>query len=92
MHGFGVTSSSDKPFSQPGDSGGAVFQGDTAVGVISGGGPLDESTQFGWVADLDYSLEQSGVDFNLEKPSEEPETPEAPKAPVGRGPDHQAQR
>ena len=82
VHGFGVTSSSDKPFSQPGDSGGAVFQGDTAVGVISGGGPLDESTQFGWVADLDYSLEQSGVDFNLEKPSEEPETPEAPKAPV----------
>ncbi|MGO3893418.1 trypsin-like serine protease [Brevibacterium aurantiacum] len=79
VHGFGVTSSTDKPFSQPGDSGGAVFQGDTAVGVISGGGPLDESTQFGWVADLDHSLEQSGVDFNLEKPSDE--TPEAPAAP-----------
>ena len=82
VHGFGVTSSADKPFSQPGDSGGAVFQGDTAVGVISGGGPLDESTQFGWVADLDHSLEQSGVDFNVEKPGDE--TPEAPKAPVAK--------
>ncbi|WP_350271137.1 trypsin-like serine protease [Brevibacterium sp. CBA3109] len=82
VHGFGVTSPADKPFSQPGDSGGAVFQGDTAVGVISGGGPLDEDTQFGWVADLDNSLAQSGVDFSLEKPGDE--TPEAPKAPVAK--------
>ena len=79
VHGFGVTSSSSKPFSQPGDSGGAVFQGETAVGVISGGGPLDDSTEFGWVADLDHSLEQSGVDFNLQDPADE--TPEAPAAP-----------
>ena len=80
VHGFGVTSPDSDPFSQPGDSGGAVFQGDTAVGVISGGGPAADGTQFGWVADLDYSLEQSGVDFQVEKPGEE--TPEAPKAPV----------
>ena len=81
VHGFGVTSSADKPFSKPGDSGGAVFQGETAVGVISGGGPLDESTQFAWVADLDNSIEQSGVDFNFEKPGDEiPEAPAAPKA------------
>ncbi|GAA1547293.1 MULTISPECIES: LPXTG cell wall anchor domain-containing protein [Brevibacterium] len=79
VHGFGVTSPSDDPFSAPGDSGGAVFQGDTAVGVISGGGPAADGTSFGWVADLDYSLEQSGVDFNVEKPGEE--TPEAPAAP-----------
>ena len=76
VHGFAVESPIDKPFSQPGDSGGAVFQGDTAVGVISGGGPNQWSDgtpfQFGWVADLDYSLEQSGVNFNLEKPGEEP--------------------
>ena len=76
VHGFAVESPMDKPFSQPGDSGGAVFQGDTAVGVISGGGPNKWSDgtpfQFGWVADLDYSLEQSGVKFNLEKPGEEP--------------------
>lgn len=75
VHGFGVESPIDKPFSQPGDSGGAVFQGDTAVGVISGGGPNKwDGTrfQFGWVADLDYSLKQSGVEFNLEKPGEEP--------------------
>ncbi|MBU5900185.1 hypothetical protein JVW24_24000, partial [Vibrio cholerae O1] len=65
----------------PGDSGGAVFQGDTAVGVISGGGPLSDGTQFGWVADLDYSLEQSGQSFNIEKPgTETPEAPAAPKA------------
>ena len=81
VHGFGVTSPADKPFSQPGDSGGAVFQGDTAVGVISGGGPQGDGTEFGWVADLDYSLEQSGQSFNIEKPgTETPEAPAAPKA------------
>ncbi|SMX71885.1 LPXTG cell wall anchor domain-containing protein [Brevibacterium aurantiacum] len=79
VHGFAVNSPADKPFSQPGDSGGAVFQGDTAVGVISGGGPAADGSQFGWVADLDHSIEESGVDFNLEKPSDE--TPEAPTAP-----------
>jgi LPXTG-motif cell wall-anchored protein len=83
VHGFGVESSPSDPFSQPGDSGGGVFQGDTAVGVISGGGPAewDDGTPFelGWVADLDYSLEQSGADFNLEEPSDEPEAPAAPK-------------
>ncbi|WP_181409280.1 S1 family peptidase, partial [Brevibacterium aurantiacum] len=72
VHGFAVTSPADKPFSQPGDSGGAVFQGDTAVGVISGGGPTADGSQFGWVADLDHSITESGVDFNLEKPNEEP--------------------
>ncbi|UZD63497.1 S1 family peptidase [Brevibacterium sp. JSBI002] len=76
VHGFAVESSMSDPFSAPGDSGGGVFQGDTAVGVISGGGPAewDDGTPFqlGWVADLDHSLEQSGVKFNLEKPGEEP--------------------
>ncbi|AMT93662.1 hemagglutinin [Brevibacterium linens] len=79
VHGFGVTSPIDKPFSQPGDSGGGVYQGNTAVGVISGGGDLDANTSFTWVADLDHSLEESGTDFNLEKPGDE--TPEAPAAP-----------
>ncbi|MGO0603532.1 LPXTG cell wall anchor domain-containing protein [Brevibacterium linens] len=79
VHGFGVTAPADKPFSQPGDSGGGVYQGNTAVGVISGGGDLDANTSFTWVADLDHSLEVSGTDFNLEKPGEE--TPEAPAAP-----------
>ncbi len=78
VHGFGVTSPIDKPFSQPGDSGGGVYQGNTAVGVISGGGDLDANTSFTWVADLDHSLEESGTDFNLEKPGEE--DPAAPKA------------
>lgn len=80
VHGFGVTAPADKPFSQPGDSGGGVYQGNTAVGVISGGGDLDANTSFTWVADLDHSLEESGTDFNLEKPGEE--SPEAPAAPT----------
>ncbi len=73
VHGFGVRSEVSDPFSQPGDSGGAVFQGDTAVGVISGGGPATSNGttfQFGWVADLDYSLEQSGQSFNLTPPDD----------------------
>ncbi|MGC3021279.1 MULTISPECIES: S1 family peptidase [unclassified Brevibacterium] len=78
VHGFGVTAPIDKPFSQPGDSGGGVYQGNTAVGVISGGGDLDANTSFTWVADLDHSLEESGTDFKLEKPGEE--VPDAPKA------------
>ncbi|WP_166971203.1 LPXTG cell wall anchor domain-containing protein [Brevibacterium atlanticum] len=80
VHGFGVTSPISKPFSQPGDSGGAVFQDSTAVGVISGGGDYDANTSFTWVADLDHSIEQSGVDFKLKEPGDE--TPDAPKAPV----------
>ncbi|RBP66247.1 hypothetical protein DFO66_103191 [Brevibacterium sanguinis] len=82
VHGFAVESSIADPFSQPGDSGGAVYQGDTAVGVISGGGPAEwnDGTEFqlGWVADLDYSLEQSGVEFSLTDPNAEPEAPAAP--------------
>ncbi|MCI4011622.1 LPXTG cell wall anchor domain-containing protein [Brevibacterium sp. ZH18] len=79
VHGFGVTAPIDKPFSQPGDSGGGVFQGSTAVGVISGGGDLDANTSFTWVADLDHSLEESGTDFHVTDPADE--TPEAPAAP-----------
>ena len=77
VHGFGVTSPVGSDFSMPGDSGGGVFQGNTAVGVISGGIPDpvkvgDETFMWGWVADLDYSLEQSGTDFQLTDPNEEP--------------------
>ena len=69
VHGFAVLSEQTDPFSQLGDSGGGVFQGDTAVGVISGGGPYD-GQQLGWVADLDYSLETAGIDFQLTKPDD----------------------
>ncbi len=76
VHGFGVKAPSGKPFSAPGDSGGGVFQGDTAVGVISGGGPeVDENgdaIDFSWVADLDYSLEKSGQSISFKDPNEEP--------------------
>ncbi|PCC57733.1 hypothetical protein CIK58_05110 [Brevibacterium aurantiacum] len=75
VHGFGVKASTDDPFSAGGDSGGGVFQGDTAVGVISGGGPVEQggvTYDMSWVADLDYSLETAGFDFQLTDPNEEP--------------------
>ncbi|WP_246490675.1 S1 family peptidase [Brevibacterium oceani] len=78
VHGFGVTAPLSDPFSQPGDSGGGVYQGSKAVGVISGGGTYQDTKSFAWVADLDYSLEYSDVDFSLSDPSEEPEAPAAP--------------
>lgn len=41
----------------PGDSGGAVFQGDSAIGVISGGSPASEtSPQFTWTSSLKHAL------------------------------------
>ena len=73
VHGFEVKSG-ETPFSAPGDSGGAVFQGDTAVGVISGG-PTEEDPLHGtwsWVADLENSLAKSKQSFTFEKPGEEP--------------------
>ncbi|SDS84140.1 LPXTG-motif cell wall anchor domain-containing protein [Brevibacterium siliguriense] len=77
VHGFGVTSPVGGDFSMPGDSGGGVFQGDKAVGVISGGIPDPvtvggETFMWGWVADLDYSLEQSGASISFDDPNEEP--------------------
>ncbi|GAA1847940.1 LPXTG cell wall anchor domain-containing protein [Brevibacterium marinum] len=74
VHGFEVTSDAG-PFSDHGDSGGAVYQGDTAVGVISGG---PEDLAWTWVADLDNSLEKSGETFTFEDPNEAPEAPAAP--------------
>ncbi|MFC9444314.1 LPXTG cell wall anchor domain-containing protein [Brevibacterium sp. NPDC056947] len=74
VHGFAVESPIGEPFVAPGDSGGGVFQGDTAVGVVSGGGPAEwsDGTEFslGWVADLDYSLEQSGQNVTLTPPDD----------------------
>ncbi|GAA1547300.1 LPXTG cell wall anchor domain-containing protein [Brevibacterium picturae] len=74
VHGFEVTDGSER-FSDHGDSGGAVYQGDTAVGVISGG---PEAGGWSWVADLDNSLEKSGQSFTFEDPNETPEAPAAP--------------
>ncbi|HCG55837.1 MULTISPECIES: LPXTG cell wall anchor domain-containing protein [Brevibacterium] len=74
VHGFEVTDGA-KRFSDHGDSGGAVYQGDTAVGVISGG---PEAGGWSWVADLDNSIEKSGESFTFEDPNETPEAPAAP--------------
>ncbi|PCC44283.1 LPXTG cell wall anchor domain-containing protein [Brevibacterium aurantiacum] len=68
VHGFEVTDGETR-FSDHGDSGGAVYQGDTAVGVISGG---PEAGGWSWVADLDNSLEKSGKTITFEDPNEEP--------------------
>ncbi len=79
VHGFQVDSGS-QPFSASGDSGGAVFQGDSAIGVISGG-PAKNSPDFGkwsWIADLDYSLEKSGQTITFKDPNQTPEPPAAP--------------
>ncbi|MGO1564449.1 S1 family peptidase [Brevibacterium aurantiacum] len=76
VHGFGVKAEKGDPFSASGDSGGGVFQGDTAVGVISGGGDVTQggvTYDMSWVADLDYSLDIAGMnDFTFEAPGEEP--------------------
>jgi LPXTG-motif cell wall-anchored protein len=83
VHGFAVKSPVEDPFSSPGDSGGGVFQGDTAVGVISGGSPkttfvddaghpVGDPFALGWVADLDYALDAADIDITFEDPTEEP--------------------
>ncbi|MGI6879586.1 trypsin-like serine protease [Microbacterium sp. gxy059] len=41
----------------PGDSGGTVYQGETAVGVVSGGGELETGETFMWSTDLEHGLE-----------------------------------
>ncbi|WP_181275414.1 LPXTG cell wall anchor domain-containing protein [Brevibacterium oceani] len=66
VHGFEVSPSGAR-FSDHGDSGGAVYQGDTAVGVISGG---SDDGSMSWVADLKNSLAKSGQDFQLTKPDD----------------------
>src|SRR5699024_11369131 len=58
VHGIGVTSPADEPFSEPGDSDGGVYQGDTAVGVIAAGGKLGgESATRG--DDRDHAVDQA---------------------------------
>ncbi|WP_423057427.1 S1 family peptidase [Brevibacterium linens] len=66
VHGFEVTSGGER-FSDHGDSGGAVYQGDTAVGVISGG---PETGEWTWVADLENSMAKANQSFTFEKPDD----------------------
>lgn len=46
--------------SSEGDSGGAIFQGETAVGILSGGDELDDGTPVTWAADLQAGLALTG--------------------------------
>ncbi|WP_298873521.1 hypothetical protein [uncultured Microbacterium sp.] len=63
VYGFGVVGDYNMVLS--GDSGGAVFQGNTALGVVSGGNdPIPETGtpggNFMWVADLQAGLARTG--------------------------------
>lgn len=55
VYGFAVEGAPETVLG--GDSGGAVFQGTTAVGVVSGG---NEAGDFLWAADLQAGLAQTG--------------------------------
>jgi hypothetical protein len=46
--------------SAPGDSGGALIQGNTAVGLLSGGGPAEDGTEITIGADLQAGLALAG--------------------------------
>lgn len=62
VYGFGVLGApgAPKPISDHGDSGGAVFQGTTAVGVVSGGGEAENGGTILWAADLQNDLAHTG--------------------------------
>ena len=54
---------SSNTLAAPGDSGGSVIQGNTAVGVISGGSEADPATgaeQFTWATSLVHALPKTG--------------------------------
>ena len=84
VHGMKVLPDGEA-FSAPGDSGGAVYQGETAVGVISGG-----NGSFSWVSDLKYSLDQAGIDFQLTKPDDGNDDENADAQADGENADAQA--
>jgi hypothetical protein len=57
VYGFG----SDGLLSDHGDSGGAVYQGGTAVGLVSGGAPASgDEPEFTWASDLQNDLAHTG--------------------------------
>ena len=56
----------------PGDSGGSLVQGETAVGVLSAGGKLDTGEDFVWGANLEAGLALTGgytVALHLDAPA-----------------------
>lgn len=55
VKGFALNLVSDQ-----GDSGGAIFQGETAVGILSGGGETEDGTPLTWAADLQAGLALTG--------------------------------
>ena len=58
--------------SMPGDSGGSMIQGDTAVGVVSGGGETTSGESLVWGADLEAGLALTGgytVEVKVDAPA-----------------------
>lgn len=72
VRGFGVNGLE----AAPGDSGGAVFQGDQAIGVVSGGAPAEDTDapeDFFWGTSLVHALEfTDGYDFMVAEDDSEP--------------------
>lgn len=63
ISGQWVRGFSSNTLAAPGDSGGSVIQGNTAVGVISGGSAADPATgaeQFTWATSLVHALPKTG--------------------------------
>lgn len=72
VHGFGAVDI----LGAPGDSGGAMFQGETAVGVVSGGGETGDGQQIIWGARLQDALEITAAEhggYTIQRFLEAPE-------------------
>ncbi|MCI2265730.1 S1 family peptidase [Sediminivirga luteola] len=72
VHGFGAVDI----LGAPGDSGGAMFQGETAVGVVSGGGETSDGQQIIWGARLQDALEITAAEhggYTIQRFLEAPE-------------------
>lgn len=75
VRGFGVNGLE----AAPGDSGGAVFQGDKAIGVVSGGAPAEDTSapeDFFWGTSLVHALEfTDGYEVMVADPEPTPPDP-----------------
>lgn len=82
VHGFGVLGMA----ATSGDSGGSMVRGETAVGVLSGGGETETGELMVWGADLQGGLAQLGGDYTVALDLDEPAlTSPEDGGTVGRG-------
>jgi hypothetical protein len=70
----------------PGDSGGTVLQGSTAVGVVTAYANLTDGRKFMWAHDLQTGLAATGgYTIQTQDGGEQPEEPEEPEEPQAPG-------